>query len=247
MPKIDKVLFLGDLHGGSNNFSPTLKGKDANRRQAWISETFRELVTRVKREAKSKKLALNLGGDLVHMPGSDKDREDVAALLLPLVNVASEVKGIYGTGWHVGNNDAGSDDRAIYRELGAKHQGHFYTDYSGLVLDWAHHGISVSKRPRNELNGMYNVINDFYEAARDEGEEPPNAIIRHHAHRCPKHSPVWHRSMWAGVCPAFCLPESFAVKVAAGVRPTVGALWWDIASNKMEAWLYPVPREYWYE
>lgn len=244
---VDYVLFLGDLHGGGNGFSPTLKGNARTERQEWLSEQFREMVARVKKESRGKKLALNLGGDLVHAPGADKDRELVAQLLMPLVNVASEVRGVYGTEYHVGDNDAGSDDRAIYRELGANHQDYFYTNFGGLVLDWAHHGISVSKRPRNELNGMYNIVNDFYDAAKYEGETPPNAIIRHHAHRCPKHSPIWHKDIWAGVCPAFCLPDSYAGKVAAGTRPTIGVLWWELATNRFSAWLHPVPREYWFD
>lgn len=247
MPKeIQRVLFIGDTHIGQD-FSPTRKGEYKNKRQEWISETLQAVIERAKKEARRKRFGVNLGGDLVHLPHSDKHRELAEILLRPLTSCADDVRGVYGTEYHVGSNDAGSDDRAIYRKLDAvAYQDWMYLDYGGLILDWAHHGMSVSKRVTTELNGMRSKAEDAYLRALQYGEKPPSVIIRHHVHYCPMHSPVWHRDIWSGVAPAMCLADAYAGKVAAGMPPTVGALWWDVEANNFERWVYPVPKEIWY-
>lgn len=245
--KIDRVLFIADLHGGQT-FAPTLRGQAVSKRQEFISDVLVQVIERAKREARGHKLGANYGGDLVHNPYSDKSRELVAQLLLPIANMADEQLGAYGTEYHVGSNDEGSDDRAIYRELGVKsHKPWHYRDYDGLILDWAHHGVGVSKSPILELNGLRSKVDYTYWRALQYGDKPPAVIVRHHAHYCPPHSPIYWRGMWAAIGPAMCLPDGFAGKVAAGMPPTVGALWWDVTENNLTAWLYPVPREYWYE
>lgn len=235
------VVSIGDEHiGGSHS----LTERPLNIRQEWIRERFAEAYAWALNElAPRYRLRVLFGGDTVHLPGNDEWRAEAERLLRPWVDLAEgDAWGVPGTPFHVGID--GAEDRAIYRGLGLGpgrvKQVHFLR-CDGEVLNWAHHGASVSKRPHLSANGLVSMATDAAIRALQYGDRPPSAIIRHHAHASPYGGPVKVAGVWAGVTGCWALPDDFAAKVAAGIRPAIGILVWKPGEGVMQEHNYVMP------
>lgn len=240
MPKVLEPfrLFLGDEHANSPT-SITSRTRVTNKAQQWLLETFDDVTKRAKAEAKGKEFGLNLGGDATDTEGREA-RNAAIELLQPLANIASSIYGVPGTPYHTGED--GEEDRSVYDALGAKCKQWYRLDVGGKILDWAHHGIAVSKYPWLEYNGMKSKLEQVYWRCLSEGKRPPDLIVRHHAHRSP--GILEERKMKVAVCPCWKLPDDFGAKVSDGVPVSIGALaWWPMQNNRLEIWSYAVPED----
>lgn len=239
MPKREPFrLFVGDLHTDGPTAITSL-AKVTNKAQEWLGETWQIIVKRAKAEARDKEFGLMLGGDLVDTEGREA-RLGAIDLLQPLANISSSIYGVPGTPYHVGED--GEEDRSVYDAFGARCKQWYRLEIGGKVLDWAHHGISISKSPWLEFNGLKAKIELTYWQSLRVGKRPPDVIIRHHAHRSP--GIVRLRGIQAAVCPCFQLPNEFAAKVADGLLPTIGVLaWWPDQNSRLEIWDYAAPEE----
>jgi hypothetical protein len=113
-------------------------------------------------------------------------------------------------------------------------------DINGRVLDWAHHGLSVSKRPALETGAMYRAAIDEHHRCQNAGESPPDVIMRHHAHRSP--APVTAYGITVCICPAWQLSTDYGSEIAPGQPPSIGGVLWDTDSNDVERVLFHVKR-----
>lgn len=237
MPLEPFRLFVGDMHTDSKT-AITAPSKVSGPVQSWLSQSWESMVKCAKAEARDKEFVLMLGGDLVDTEGREA-RKSAEELLQPLTDIASAIYGVPGTGYHVGED--GEEDRSIYDTVKADCKQWRRLEIGGRILDWAHHGMSISKQPWTELNGMRAKGETLYWRCLQEGKRRPDVVIRHHVHRSPQ--VVHWRGMQLAFCPCWKLPDDFGAKVAEGILPTIGALAWWPLRDRLEIWDYWIPEE----
>lgn len=238
-PKPRLLLFVGDLHVGAPE-ALAVKESVANRQQKWLWEQWQNLIKRTREAAREYDVWLMLGGDLVDLPGEVDCVENAIDLLRPLVNVAREVYGVYGTPYHVGED--GGEDRTVYGQLGVRgdrRRQHHWLDIDGAYMSWAHHGLGVGKNPYTALNGHKRMAEDLYWQAKEVGGYEVGYAVRHHAHVVPPGAPVYWKNVWVSGTPCWVFPDAFAGKVAPGRMPTIGAT--VLRDGRLEVWRYAIP------
>ena len=231
-------LFVGDLHAGALSGLTT---KPQNDRQAWLIDTWAAMVKRALALAQGHEFGLMLGGDLVDTP-SKAARDDAAALLQPLANAAASVWGVPGTEYHVG--DDGEEDRTVYDMLGARGERQRQVHrlkIGGRVLWWAHHAIRLGGQPWTETDGLYRGAKAAHEFARNQDQTPPDLVVGHHVHRAP--GVTQYKSTRAVVCPCWQLQTPFGAKIVSWSLPTIGAVAWWPAQDRLELMTYAIPPE----
>lgn len=241
------VLFVGDIHCGSESgLTPT--PQPGNDRQAWLLETWAAFVARAKALAAKSEMYLMLGGDLVDLPGK-VNRDGAVALLQPLANVAKAVYGVPGTEYHVGEN--GDEDRDVMDDLGAvgvrQKQVHRLA-FAGRELWWAHHPLRLGGQPWTEFDGLYRGAKQAHEEARTLQERYPDLrvpalVVGHHLHSAP--GVGRYKNTEALICPCWQLQTAYGAKRVTWKLPTVGAVMWWPAVDRIELLTYQVPRELW--
>ena len=237
------ALFIGDLHCGSDS-APAPVSHITNRNQTWLLEKLKDVKKRVTAIAKTKPIAVMLGGDLIEghhhsalqVWGNFKGQRDAAVeLLMPFANIATWLLALPGTDAHAG--DDGEHDRTVAEELGADiHDAQRMVELGGRLIDWAHHGISVGGHEWTEENGLISVVRDVYSYARNEGLRVPDLIISHHAHYSPH--PVVIRGITAAICPCWQLQTPHGAKIKPRRRPTIGAALYDTETGLIDLWTY---------
>lgn len=199
------VLFLGDLHTGSNQaVAPARMVRNAL--QAQLLEHWRDMSKRAAQLAREYDLHLALGGDMIegfHHGTTDvwaADEDEMMAgslaLLTPLAARAKRIYGVLGTEAHAGR--MGQHDRMIYRELGA----HIIPpgedlEVDGAWLDWQHHGGTVGRLPWTVEQPLNTLARKTWYICLEEGVPPPALIMRHHVHTITETS---FRGLRAAVC-----------------------------------------------
>ena len=195
---------IGDLHIGSNTAiappefeihrrdpkeTQTLK---SNRLQSWLWDNWQDYWNYVRELAGGKRrkhrLIIVCMGDVIdgNHHGTPQIVQEVADqvsialdILRPIVEGADAFYGIQGTGIHVGV--AGTDEAAIYRELGAAEYGQqFALEVDGVVHDFSHHPGGSSGRSWTSVAARIGaeVMLDYASF----GMEPPDYIWRGHNH-----------------------------------------------------------------
>jgi hypothetical protein len=264
------VLFLGDVHAGSTvALAPEAQCRDAG--QAALLAAYRVIIERAKKAAHRKSFCLMLGGDLVDGSrhhgtyetwGTPLEQRDGAVeLLLPLANMAADIRALVGTEVHAGPK--GDDDLSVARQLGAKTARTVWRmTIAGRRLFWTHHGISI---PR-DLNGAERALfteakrqfdqhkeslADIYEHEHEPHDpdelrpaliEPPHLVVHHHAHFSPR--PVTAYGMTVAVCPCWQGTGMYGASIGPERVPTVGALAWWPAEHRVLRWRVPVENKY---
>lgn len=242
------LLFVGDMHVGSKSgLAPELECRGDGQR--WLLERWGEFTERALAAAKTHTLCLMLGGDLIDgihhgrtaSWGTIKEQRDAAiALLLPLANRAAAIYGILGTEAHAG--ETGQDDQQVCQELGAKTANHVWRlTVGGRRLFWSHHGTGVPRDVTNEDSNMLADARRHYELAL-RGAEKPDCIIHHHNHFSP--DPVTRHGITVAVTPCWQLQNAYGAKIGPERTPSIGALVWEPAINRLERWLYAQPQTY---
>lgn len=236
MPKREPFrLFVGDLHTDGPT-AITSPAKATNKVQEWLGETWQAVVKRTKSEARDKEFVLMLGGDLVDREGR-LARLAAIELLQPLANISSGIYGVPGTDYHVGED--GEEDRSVYDQLGAKCKQVQTLAVSEKRLLWAHHGGALGV---DGYAGLNNTAKKIFNLCRENEIKAPDLVVLHHLHKAPKDF-GYYRGVKVAVCPCWQLPNSYAAKRVTFDIPTIGALAWWPARDKLEWWTYAIPEE----
>src|SRR3990167_6882403 len=249
-------IFVGDLQCGGSTALALAKYPLEEERpyslspdQEWLYKCWKDALGKVKKQAIGHQVFIGLGGDLVEginhhgstqTAGTPSTQAGMAIqLLLPYANMADALYAVRGTDDHTGPE--GEGENLVARELGAKIDYYWTLNIGGKLLDWGHHGISVSQNPQSELNGMKLAADKSYWWNKQNGYPIPNTLIRHHAHRSP--DPIEWRGIKVAVCGCWQLSTSYGFKIAGGGPPSIGLLIWYPADNRIERIAYDVKKK----
>jgi len=252
-------VFLGDLHAGSklaplvpfttDKTQPPSTHKPENQTQVVLAGFLAQALDDARALCQGYAVRLHLGGDLVdgvahhgttQTVGDRNAQRDLAVkLLLPWVVFAGRdyCYGLMGTDAHVGDN--GQEDSAVCSELGVRVKHFWRIESAGKLLDWAHH-VNVGKRWAGLEGPLTNLANDTRAKYLEEGERPPDMIVRHHIHRYVR---AHAKRTDVVAVPGWQSQTSFTRRIDPSGLLTVGVvLWWPVTGT-IKPLLYRFPAE----
>lgn len=238
------LIWVGDTHTDPRRgLVPKYAIRDKG--QQLLHDNFSDVVRRVKQIGRTHNVITCLGGDLVDLP-HDAESVDLAVdALMPLVNTSSQLFGVYGTPYHVGED--GKEDRSVYGQLGAtmprkNARGHHWLSVANQLVSWAHHGLGVSDDPARELDSSFALARKFRNLHFMRGYPRATAIVRHHRHLVPLDD---LDAYGAKVRMVGCwkLPDSYGHQKSPGILPDITALAYWPREHRFETWRYPLKHE----
>lgn len=250
------VFFAGDFHSGSDtSLAPPnfyVKSKDRvyplSRSQEWLLECWKETLKAVGAASIGRPLVFCYGGDGVDgvqhhgstqtFGNRHEQREMLFELLRPIVNISDAIYALKGTSAHVG--EEGSEDQTVAEMMGARIDYDWRLRINGRILEWAHHGVTVSKRPHLEEAAIIRQGVDIDTECALERIEKPSLVMWHDRHVSP--ALVKLRDMWLCVCPCWQLPTEYVKSFAPRSKPSIGFCLWDTQTNDLKRIVYSYDR-----
>jgi hypothetical protein len=227
----------------------------------WLFHTFENILKQTEAKKRGDLYAV-LNGDVVELAAKHKSYQVITQNETEAVNMAVEVfeplfamaKGVYtirGTEAHAGPSAkaeeafAGNFDNTIRTDTGRASWWHLPLVFDDVKMDIMHHPRAGSGRPMNSQSGIDRVASDTLFNYANNGETPPDLVIRSHLHGYRDSRDAFRTR--AIITPAMSLLTSFVYRIGINVSQPVGAIliYADAGRYHVEPLLYPVAKTEW--
>lgn len=245
MPKDPFILWVGDTHTYPGGVGLVPKYAAYKPEQRFLLECWGDVIGRTKKIARTHEVITCAGGDLVDKPNNAEAVDLAVDVLMPLVNISSDVFGVWGTPYHV--SEDGKEDRSVYGRLGIKmprgrDKGHHWLSVAGQLISWAHHGLGVSDDPEKELNRSFALAKKFRNLWALRGYPRATAIVRHHRHLVPLDD-LDACGIKVRMVGCFKMPDSYGHQKSPGILPDITALAYWPKEHRFETWRYAIKHD----
>jgi hypothetical protein len=228
----------------------------------WLYWTFTDILKQVKEKARGDIYGL-INGDVIESDAKNRswqtitrNQSDIHAMACDTWEPFFEMcKGVWvtrGTEAHTGKSAHFEEDFAKNftntmrdEETGRASWWYLPLILDGVKMDVAHHPRAGSGRPMNSQSGIDRVASDTLFTYANDGEIPPQLVIRSHLHGYRDSRDAFRTR--AIITPAMSLLTSYVYRIGINVSQPVGAIMIYCHEGKyhVEPLLYPVRKPTW--
>jgi hypothetical protein len=263
------LLVLSDSHSNSTVglAKPTIDLDDGDQVSAsiprrWLFHTFEDILKQAKEKARGELYGL-INGDVIEGDTKKRSSQIISRNPADIMKMATETwepffmmcRGVYvtrGTEAHVGKSAHYEEDFAMNftntirnEETSQASWWYLPLEFDGVRMDIAHHPRAGSGRPMNSQSGIDRVASDTLFTYANDGEVPPQLVIRSHLHGYRDSRDAFRTR--AIITPAMSLLTSYVYRIGINASQPVGAvlIYCDKGRYHVEPLLYPVRKTTW--
>jgi hypothetical protein len=228
----------------------------------WLYWTYTDILAKVKEKARGELYGL-INGDVIESDAKNRSWQTITRNPEEIRTMAIETfepffamcRGVWvtrGTEAHTGKSAHYEETFAANftntmrdEETGRASWWYLPLELDGVRMDIAHHPRAGSGRPMNSQSGIDRVASDTLFTYANDGEVPPQLVIRSHLHGYRDSRDAFRTR--AIITPAMSLLTSYVYRIGINVSQPVGAImiYCDKGRYFVEPLLYPVRKQAW--